>query len=303
MKGDGAVDSLRIGFIGFGEAAFHISEGLIADGITFLKAFDINANKPEIGEVIRSRANSIHVVLTSTMEELLEHSDIVFCTTSAKYALSIAEQAKTNLRKDQIYVDLNAASPMVKKEIASVLKNSDAWFVDAAVMEAVPPHRHKVPILVSGDGAEKFSELIAPYGMNISVISKEPGNASAIKMFRSIFMKGFTMLLLETLSASHEFGVEGMVLNSLERTLQGKTVNELSDLLITRSAIHAERRIAEMNEVMDTLNHIHMDQTMSMASRDKLQWLADMKLNEHFNYQAPDHYNDVLEVLKKIRSI
>jgi 3-hydroxyisobutyrate dehydrogenase-like beta-hydroxyacid dehydrogenase len=115
-------------------------------------------------------------------------------------------------------------------------------------------------------------------------------------MFRSIFMKGLTMLLIETLSASHKFGVDDKILESIERSLK-KPLHEMANMLITRTAIHAERRLSEMEQVMDTLKEMKLDYTMSEATRQKLQTLVDLELNRHFNYQAPQHYTDVLKQL------
>jgi hypothetical protein len=71
----------------------------------------------------------------------------------------------------------------------------------------------------------------------------------------------------------------------------------MANLLITRTAIHAERRLSEMEQVMDTLKEMKLDYTMSEATRQKLQTLVDLELNRHFNYQAPQHYTDVLKQL------
>jgi hypothetical protein len=115
-------------------------------------------------------------------------------------------------------------------------------------------------------------------------------------MLRSIFMKGFTMILFETLLAGQKFGVNELILDSLEQTLS-KSVRELSDLLITRTVIHAERRVSEMEEVVETLRQMHLDSMMSEATRSKLKQLAEAKLNEQFHYKTPERYADVLAAL------
>lgn len=288
-----------IGFIGFGEAAFYISDGLISDGIQHVHAFDIMANDPVVGQVIKVRANSANVNLASSLSELIESSNVIFCATSAKYALAIAKEAASFVRKKQHYVDLNSASPKVKKEIASVIGGSGALFVDAAVMEVVPPYRHKVPISVSGEGAFTFATLVEPYGMNITVINDQPGSASAMKMTRSIFMKGFTALLTETLIAAYKTGIDKEIMASIKNTLSNHPLEELVNLLMTRTAIHAERRVSEMEEVISTLKEMKLDYSISQATKGKLQQLVDMELNTYLNHTAPDHYHQVLEAIIK----
>lgn len=288
------MNKIKLGFIGFGEAAYHISKGLMGSAAQ-LVAYDIKADDPEVGELIRKRAQSTQVQLVPSLEQLIERSEIILSLTSAKYALNLAEECAPFLKNDHYYVDLNAASPIVMREIEAIL-GAKALFVDGAIMEAVPPHLHKVPILLSGPNSDELKDKLNALGMNMTVISEKPGDASAIKMFRSIFMKGFTMLLIETLTASHKFGVDEMIIESLEQTLK-KPLGEMVNLLITRTAIHAERRLSEMEQVMDTLKEMKLDYTMSEATRNKLQTLVDLELSRHFNFEAPEHYTEVLNQL------
>jgi len=63
-------------------------------------------------------------------------------------------------------------------------------------MGSIPTFLHRVPILASGSGAANFEKVMSSYGMKITCLGSKPGQASAIKMFKSIFMKGFVTLLL-----------------------------------------------------------------------------------------------------------
>lgn len=287
----------RLGFIGFGEAAYHICKGLRLEGIPRIHAFDILADDPSKGGQIRDRANSAGVHLTSTLRELAETSNVVICATSAKFALQIAKEIAPYLHQDHLYADLNAASPKVKQEISSLISQTGGSPVDGAVMDAVPPHGHKVPIFVSGAGAVPFHAFLQPFGMNITVINDQAGSASAIKMVRSIFMKGFTSLLLETLSAAHKSGIEREIIDSISRTFAKQPIEELMNLLLTRTAVHAERRVAEMTDVIETLRESNLDYSMSKATRDTLQQVVDLRLNEYFDSKCPDHFLQVIEAI------
>lgn len=286
-----------IGFIGFGEAAFHICNGLHTESDIEINAFDVMSNSENFGPTIHKRAEDAKVTLCSSLKELLDKCDIVFCATSAKYALSIASEAAENVRKETIYADMNSASPKVKKEIAEVMAKAGAKFVDAAVMELVPPYRHKVPIAASGTGAAEFTESLNPYGMKITYINDQAGSSSSMKMFRSIFMKGFTSLLLETLVASYKMGVEKEIMASITNTLTKGTVEELVNLLVNRTAVGAERRVSEMGDVIETLTELGLDSTASKATKAKLQSLVDMDLRGYFNNKAPESYTQVLKAI------
>jgi 3-hydroxyisobutyrate dehydrogenase-like beta-hydroxyacid dehydrogenase len=286
----------RLGFIGLGEAANLISGGLISENFKNIIAFDVNQNHQDFGKGIQDRATGLGISLMSSLQELVENSDIVISATSAKYAFSVAQDALPYLKSNQLFVDINAASPMVKENIAELLQDS-AIFVDVAVVESIPNFKHKVPLLISGEGSEAFKAFGEQYNMNMTFINEVPGSASAIKMIRSIFMKGFTSLLIETLCASEKYGVTNYIMNSLENSITTKPLAETANLLINRTATHAERRVAEMEEVVKTLHNLNVDSLLSEATKAKLKMYVDIHLKNHFIEQEPKEY---MEVIKKI---
>ena len=73
-------------------------------------------------------------------------------------------------------------------------------FVDVALVGVVPSHRARDPALASGAAAERFAELFRPLGMPVEVVGPEPGDAAAIKLLRSVFMKGLAAAAIETLA-------------------------------------------------------------------------------------------------------
>lgn len=291
---------MKIGFIGFGEAAYHISSGLLEDGLEQIYTFDVNVDHPSFGSLIKKRVEELNIKLADTLESLIENTDVVICATSAKYAKSIAREAVQFLTKRQIYVDINATSPMVKEEIAQIIQERCQGFVDAAVVESIPNYKHKVPILVSGKGASRFIQLGKSFGMNLKEINDKPGSASAIKMARSTFMKGFTMLLLETLTISNKYKVDELIVESINESLTGKHLEITANNLLTRTAIHAERRVAEMEEVIKTLDRSNVDSLMSQATKAKLNHLVQLEINKYFNFEQPQHYADVVDAINKL---
>ncbi len=287
-----------VGFVGFGEAAYLISEGLKHEGVYNIYAFDANRQHPSLGEVIQERASKLDISLVDSLQELCKKSDFIFCATSAKVALSIANDIVNYLTSQHIYIDINATSPMVKEDIANVIKNVGAKFVDAAVMESVPLRKHQVPMFISGTGSKNFEHFASKFGMNVTYISEKAGSSSAIKMFRSIFMKGLSILLLETIQSSSKYGVSDIVIESLDNSITKKPLEETANLLLNRTAIHAERRVYEMNEVISTLEMLDVDFTLSAAVKAKLQSLVDLNVKDLLNNTAPDHYSKLIEIMK-----
>lgn len=291
----------QLGFIGFGEAAYHIASGLKSEGFGDIAAFDKYWDVEPQSDLIQKRAKETDVKLFPSLKALVENSKMILSAVSADMALSLAREAKPYLSRDQIYVDLNATSPMTKEDIDAVL-SPIVRFVDCAVMGPVPPYKHKVPVSISGSGAKLFHDAMQPYGMNVTLMDAPAGSASASKMMRSIFMKGFVMLVLEMLIASREYQVSDAVVMSVGETLTSGPFLEKINGLVGRGVIHSERREHEMDEVIATLETINVDGIMSKATKAKLNWCTKLGLKEHFKGVPPQNFHEIFEALDDIKA-
>ncbi|MHC1759108.1 MAG: DUF1932 domain-containing protein [Negativicutes bacterium] len=290
----------KIGFIGFGEAAFNIAKGLSGEGVSAIYAYDKFWNVEPQAVLIRQRAEEAGVILSESLQALIGSSEIVVSAVSANLVVPIARESAEFLRSEQLYVDINSAAPTTKVEASEIIADR-ALFVDAAVMGPVPGNGHKVPILASGKGSELFHDTMTPFGMKITVMPGPVGGSSASKMFRSIFMKGFVMLLLETVVASHKYGIEDDVLASIEETLTADSFVKIANGLIARGVIHSERREHEMDEVIATLSSLSVDGIMSEAAKKKLRWCTELKLKEHFHGVPPKDFHEILDVIENLK--
>lgn len=291
---------IQLGFIGFGEAAFNIAKGLKAEGLSGIRAYDKYWDDPQAAALIGQRAAEAQVELLPSQRALVESSTMVVSAVSADMALALAEASRPFLKPDQIYVDINATSPMTKEQIDKLIAPV-ARFVDCAVMGPVPTYKHKVPVAVSGGGARAFTDLMTPYGMSITFMDAPAGSASASKMFRSIFMKGFVTLLLEMLTAAHRYRVEDDVLLSVKETLSAGPLLEVINGLLARGVIHSARREHEMDEVIATLEALQVDGTMSRATKAKLRWCTGLGLKEHFKGVPPKDFHAIFDALDQLQ--
>ncbi|HMD49862.1 MAG TPA: NAD(P)-binding domain-containing protein, partial [Bryobacteraceae bacterium] len=201
---------MRIGFVGFGEAAFHIAKGLQQPGIDSISAFDIN-----VTDKVCQRARETQTRLVETNRELAQSCDIMMSAVTANQALNAAEQNAPYLTADHIYADLNSVSPGVKQSIARLIESTGSRFAEIAVMAPVPPYGHKVPMLAGGAGAPDFVEKLAPFGISAEIVSREVGTAAATKMFRSIIVKGMEALITECVLGASRYNADERVFASL----------------------------------------------------------------------------------------
>ena len=92
------------------------------------------------------------------------------------------------------------------------------------------------------------------------------GSASAIKMIRSIMMKGLEALVCECVLAGRKAGVIDTVLDSLDDTYPGFDWKKRSAYMLERVMTHGVRRAAEMREVALTVDLLGLEGAMSRAS-------------------------------------
>jgi 3-hydroxyisobutyrate dehydrogenase-like beta-hydroxyacid dehydrogenase len=289
---------MKLGFIGFGGAGYGIAKGLKQTGIAEILFYDRMQQTPPYAEVIRRHAEETGALPAGRMEELLSRVKVVISCVTGAMAASVAEEAAPFLRTGHLYADVNTAAPQVKEQVAGIVEKTGAEFVDAAMMGAIPTFLHRVPILASGGGAERFQLAMQPYEMNIRVIGPKPGQASAIKMFRSIFMKGMLSLFLEMLTATHRYGVDEMVLGSIAESLDGLPFLETARLQMTKGVVNAGRMAHEMEEVIVTLDGMDLPAGMSRAAMEKLLWCAGFGLRERYGGELPKTLAEVLRAME-----
>ncbi len=288
----------RIAFIGFGEAGQTISRGLLGEAKPAIRAYDILFDDPANGGMLKGSAEALGVAIARDHADAVREADLVFLAVTASSSLEAARSCLPGLRKGQLFLDINSVSPGRKIETAALLAPTGAAYVDVAVMAPVAPYLHKVPCLIGGPGASALAPRALALGMKMELISAQVGQASAIKMFRSIVVKGLEALLLESMLAASEYKVEARVLASLEKTFPGIDWEKLSGYMIERVVSHGKRRAAEMREVAGTLEGIGLEPIMAAASAARQQWLADLGVKERLGGNKTE---DRAELIRAIR--
>jgi 3-hydroxyisobutyrate dehydrogenase-like beta-hydroxyacid dehydrogenase len=291
------VTSPAIGFIGFGEAAFHIARGLRGAGVSPVQAYDINTYTPVLGERIRSRASESEVRLQDSSSMLAQSSEILFSAVTADRAMEAAEQTAPFLEPRHIYLDINSVSPQRKQSIGHTITSTGARFVEAAVMSPVPSHGHRVPMLLGGTNAQALVDMMAPYEMNLEVISEHIGAASATKMCRSVIVKGLEALILECVLGAVPYGADERVFATLDETFPGMNWKAMAGYMVGRVVEHGERRSRELEEVAVTLRSIGVEPLMSEAAARLQAWCAGLDLLMEFGGKAPDDYREVVRAI------
>jgi 3-hydroxyisobutyrate dehydrogenase-like beta-hydroxyacid dehydrogenase len=270
----------QIALIGFGEVGGIFGSDLAAAGLG-ISIFDILLNGEPARSETLAKAKNAKVRACDTLQEALQSADLIISAVTASSAAAVAGNAAPFLRAGQIYLDINSVSPETKLEIARTLNESPATFVEAAVMAAVSPQRLKVPMLLGGAHAAIVAERLQAIGMNVKPISDRIGVASAIKMCRSIIIKGLEAITVESMFTARRYGAEKQVLDSLAATYPDMGWSgTLPDYLISRVAEHGKRRAAEMREVAQAVADAGLEPLTALATAQRQDWLAQV-IAEH----------------------
>lgn len=259
---------MKVGFIGFGEVASTLSQGLLDNGVNVLTCLHGR------GPTTKNKALEMGVTVCSSYRELAETSEILISAVTPSTAVQVAREI--GKYSTGIYVDINNVSPSTVREALGQVENKKT--VDATIIGSVKRNGHSVQIIACGESAHDFA-VLNEYGLNIKIMGNKIGNCSQIKMLRSSYTKGVSALLWETISAAYKMGIDEEVLEIIAETEGPQFMNSANSRLIS-SFKHAKRRYEEMNEVKNLLSD-EIDPIMADAIENTFEIISNQ--NKIFN--------------------
>src|ERR1700682_4039348 len=143
-------------------------------------------------------------------------------------------------------------------------------------MTSVPPYRIKVPLLLGGGGAPELAPMLIELGFEAKVASEQLGVASAVKMCRSVMIKGFEAMVIECLTTARAYGVEDDVLASLAETFPGINWEKQGAYFFQRVIEHGRRRSEEVREVAETVRETGLTPWSAQGTAERQAWVADL---------------------------
>ena len=251
----------RVAVLGLGEAGGRLAADLATSGVE-IQGFDPDPARdvPSI-----SRASDIASAVAGC--------EVVLSVCSAKAALDAAEAALPELQAGGIYADANTATPELKRELAGLAAEAGVGFADVALLGPIPTRGLTAPVLVSGAAAAAFAGHFAPLGMPVEVVSDEAGDAAALKLVRSVFMKGLGAAVVESMQAAEAMGRAAW----LEREIEAMIGRSFLERALEGSRKHAVRRVDEMEAARDLLLELGVEPLIATACAAQLAELATIE--------------------------
>ena len=247
-----------LALIGFGEAAAAFA--LAGQWGAGARAFDINPART-------AAMRHCGVAPSDAPAACLAGAPLVLSLVTADQALAAALSCAPSLAAGAIWCDMNSVSPDTKRAAAKAIAAAGGCYVDAAVLAPVPQAGMGVPLLLAGEAAARAEGMLRAAGFeNIRVAGGGVGSAAAIKLIRSVMVKGIEALTAEMILAARAAGVEEEVLASLDASEKPQPWAARAAYNIERMVNHGSRRATEMEESAATLAALGVEPMMTRGT-------------------------------------
>ncbi len=265
----------KIGIMSIGEMGFHWAKLLRSHGVEVL-TYD-----KDRGEVSRKRGENAGVKSLGSMVELVRESElivsIVVPSAATRVAGKVSDAVNSSGRKDLLYLDANAISPMTADEIAKILKPAGVNFVDGCIIGAAARMGKGTIVYVSGAEASRLQVLEA-FDIPTKVLGPNTNQASAFKVVYAGLTKGLQGLFCELFMGARRFGLLDEIRAQYEESFPG-LLDKVSGSIVGLQ-VHAGRRAEEMDELKRTFNHHGMNSFMAPAVQKVLEAIAALEVGQ-----------------------
>ena len=268
-----------IAFVGFGEAGHALASSWMRPARGTTRAYDIKLREAATSGAVVERCAEAGVEPRPDPGPALDTAGLVFSLVTADQALQAARACAPHLLPGTLWLDCNSCAPQTKQAAAAVIEAAGGRYVDVAVMAPVYPKRHEVPLLLSGPHAALAAARIETLGLRPKLAGEQVGDASSVKMLRSVMIKGLEALTTECVLAARRAGVEDSVLASLQASDPGIDWRARAIYNMERMLVHGARRAAEVEEVCVTLRAFGLPDWMSRGTVEWQRHLASLEID------------------------
>lgn len=249
-----------LAFIGFGEAGMAFATGLSGDVAGYDRKLDDARQAPQK----KADFASAGVRAAPDNATAITGARLIFSLVTADQALAAARETAASIAPGTLFCDMNSVAPDTKRAARDMIEAAGGHYVDVAVIAPVHPARRSVPLLASGPHAEAAVSALKGLGFCPRRVDGPVGAASAIKMIRSVMIKGIEALTAECFLAAAQAGVIDEISSSL-----GSDWAQKADYNLDRMMVHGLRRAAEMEEVVKTLDGLGTGSAMTRGTVER----------------------------------
>lgn len=251
--------------VGLGEAGGYLARALMAkDDAPRVIGTDA-ALRSGGGAGLRAKAAALGIELQDGIGPWVGEADLAFSLVPGGVARQVAESLRPVIRRGAVFADLNSITAEMMRDIAGLFEDSGIEVVDGSVLGNFRAGG-RVPLLLAGTRREEIRSLLDGEMFAPDCLDGRPGDASAVKMLRSVLMKGLEALFVESLVAAEAQGLRPAFLKAF-RDLDARPFAETMEVQTVTHLVHAARRLGEIERVQGLLRADGVDDIMTEASR------------------------------------
>lgn len=189
----------------------------------------------------------------------LESCDFAIAAVPGRASPEAAAAALPHLAPHTLYIDVSTAAPDDLRASAAAFAERERDFVDTAILGAIAITGGATPVLIAGRQSGRAASVFEAMGAPAKVLEGgQPGDAVALKLLRSVIIKGIECLAIESLTAAEQLGVRDKLFAALG-DVDAAPFQDLLSSLVTTHLRHAERRMHEMEEAVSQLSALGFD--------------------------------------------
>jgi 3-hydroxyisobutyrate dehydrogenase-like beta-hydroxyacid dehydrogenase len=191
-----------------------------------------------------------------------------------------------------LYLDANAISPQKTIRIGEMLASANITFVDGGIIGGPAWDPGETWLYLSGaeTEAKRLADCFSKGLLETSIIGKEIGKASALKMCYAAYTKGTSALLTSILALSEAQGVRSELMAQWERDWPG--FPSQTESRAQHVTAKAWRFAGEMDEIAGTFESTGLPDGFHVASGDIYRRMA--------HFKGAEELPELEEVLKEL---
>jgi 3-hydroxyisobutyrate dehydrogenase-like beta-hydroxyacid dehydrogenase len=196
-----------------------------------------------------ARAEAAGLRDAGTVADAVARAGVIFSVCPPHAALDVARQVRGFTGT---YVDANATAPSTAAQIAAIIGDGGAQYVDGGIIGPPPQSPGTTRLYLSGPGAAGIAGLFAGSPLDARAVAGGLTAASALKMAYAGWTKGSAALLLAMRALARAEGVEGALLAEWELSEPG--LDAQSGRSARAAAAKGWRWAGEMDEIAATMS-------------------------------------------------
>jgi 3-hydroxyisobutyrate dehydrogenase-like beta-hydroxyacid dehydrogenase len=196
------------------------------------------------GPQTAARARAAGLADVGTAAEMAERAEVILSICPPHAALDTAWAAQGF---GGLYLDANAISPATAREVALMVEEGGATYIDGGIIGQPPSPARSTRLYLSGSEADAVRQLFDGTPVDARVVGGGPWSASAVKMAYAAWTKGTAALLLTARALARAEGVEDVLL--AEWAMSQPSLAERSRGAAGSATTKGWRWVAEMEEI------------------------------------------------------